>query len=169
MTERPVKPANMPWLTPYLIVRDPERSLDFYQRAFGFIPDSQPLRDGSGKIVHAEMSYRDAYLMLGAEGAMGGTKKAPASSGVECPIRTLSLLRRRRCVVQAGGGCRRTARHGTAGDVLGRSDVQREGSCWLRLVVRDQRGGFRSRQGAADVVAVAGGYDPDTVVSAHHR
>lgn len=97
MTERPVKPANMPWLTPYLIVRDPERSLDFYQRAFGFIPDSQPLRDGSGKIVHAEMSYRDAYLMLGAEGAMGGTKKAPASSGVECPMDPISTATTSMC------------------------------------------------------------------------
>lgn len=86
MSKRAAKPANMPWLTPYITVRDPEKSLDFYQHAFGFKPSPQPLRDGSGKIVHAEMSYRDAYLMMGAEGAMGSTKKTPASSGIECPI-----------------------------------------------------------------------------------
>jgi len=76
----------MPWLTPYITVGDPESALGFYARAFGFEPKPQPLRNSSGKVIRAEMSYHDAYLMLGAEGAMGSTTRAPKSSGVDCPI-----------------------------------------------------------------------------------
>ena len=32
------KPANHPWLTPYLTVASGRASLDFYERAFGFTP-----------------------------------------------------------------------------------------------------------------------------------
>ena len=86
MTDRPAKPSEMPWLTPYLTVRDAERSLDFYQRAFGFEPGMEPMRDSEGKIVHAEMRYRGAVIMMAPENAWGGTCKSPSTSGSETPI-----------------------------------------------------------------------------------
>ncbi len=86
MTDRPAKPADMPWLTPYLTVRDAEKSLDFYTRAFGFEAGMEPMRDSSGKINHAEMRYREAYIMMAPEGVWGGTSQAPVTSGTEVPL-----------------------------------------------------------------------------------
>lgn len=86
MKERPAKPADMPWLTPYLTVRDAAKSMDFYRRAFGFDPGMQLLRDSSGTITHGEMRYRDAYVMVAPEGAWGGTCRAPVTTGTEIPI-----------------------------------------------------------------------------------
>lgn len=86
MTDRPAKPADMPRLTPYLTVRDAEKSLDFYQRAFGFEPGMQPLRDGNGVIQHAEMRYQGAFIMMAPEGAWGSHCKAPVTTGTEFPL-----------------------------------------------------------------------------------
>ncbi|RQS70825.1 hypothetical protein DID96_14350 [Burkholderia sp. Bp8963] len=30
------RPANVPWLTPYLAVRNPRATIDFFKAAFGF-------------------------------------------------------------------------------------------------------------------------------------
>src|SRR5262245_12053602 len=76
---------NMPWLSPYLTVKDADQALDFYQRAFGFRKrDAVPGPDG--KTAHAEMTWNDAVIMFAPEGAFGGTTKAPATLGVESPV-----------------------------------------------------------------------------------
>ena len=42
------KPDNMPWLTPYLTVKDAKASLAFYEQAFGFEPGmTLPAADGT--------------------------------------------------------------------------------------------------------------------------
>jgi uncharacterized glyoxalase superfamily protein PhnB len=83
--QRPPKPANMPWVIPYLTVRDPAATLMFYEKAFGFCPE--PCMKGpDGKIMHAEMRFRDGVIMFGPEGAPGQDDRTPASTGVPSPV-----------------------------------------------------------------------------------
>ena len=75
----------MPWITPYLTVRDVAKALDFYEAAFGF--ERQAVNEGpDGTIMHARITWQDGSLMMGPEGAYGGTSKAPVTSGVESAI-----------------------------------------------------------------------------------
>ncbi len=79
------RPTMMPWITPYLTVKDMVASLDFYKAAFGF--ERQEVNSGEdGAIMHARVSWQDGSIMLGPEGAYGATTKAPATSGVESPV-----------------------------------------------------------------------------------
>lgn len=87
MSDRPAKPPHAPRLSPYLTVRDPDAALAFYQKAFGFSVNETTLMKGpDGQILHGEMNFHDATIMLAPEGAWGGTCQAPASSGTEVPI-----------------------------------------------------------------------------------
>jgi uncharacterized glyoxalase superfamily protein PhnB len=65
-----------------LCVRDMQASMAFYEAAFGFKLDfSMPGPDG--KPGHAQMTYFGGRIMFAPEGAMGGTNRAPATTGVE--------------------------------------------------------------------------------------
>jgi PhnB protein len=79
------KPGNIPWVSPYIMVKDVDKAVDFYVKAFGFqVKEVAPDEDGSG--VHAELTYNDQLIMLGKQGAFGGTTTAPSTSNVESPI-----------------------------------------------------------------------------------
>ena len=85
MSEKSGLPPCAAWVSPYLTVKDPSASIEFYERAFGFSTrGSMPGPDG--KIVHAGMNWNDGVIMFGAEAAFGGTCRAPVTSGVESPI-----------------------------------------------------------------------------------
>jgi uncharacterized glyoxalase superfamily protein PhnB len=74
-----------PQMTPSLCVRDAEAAIRFYETAFGFkLVLSMPGPGGSG-ISHAQLSFHGGRIMISPEGAMGGTAKAPASSGQAQP------------------------------------------------------------------------------------
>mgnify|MGYP000222496572 CR=1 FL=1 len=80
-------PEGANWLTPYLTVADPDASLDFYQRAFGF-ERGFTMAGPQGKTVHGSMNYQGAtLLMFGPEG-MGNNSdmRTPAHGGTEIPI-----------------------------------------------------------------------------------
>lgn len=67
------------------MVKDVIDSMDFYQAAFGMKKgEIAPGQDGEA--VHAELYYQGQLLMMGKEGAYGGTSKTPATSGIESPI-----------------------------------------------------------------------------------
>lgn len=75
------KPDNAPWVSPYIIVDDADRSIDFYKKAYGFeVHEKVPGQNG--KTQHAELSYKGQLIMLGA----GSPVKPPALTGVESPI-----------------------------------------------------------------------------------
>ncbi len=62
--------ADVPWLTPYLIVRDARVSIGFYEKARGFVVRDSVNDDGS--VIHVEMTYRgQLILMFAPEGAYG--------------------------------------------------------------------------------------------------
>ena len=71
------KPAGYHTLTPYLVVKDGARALDFYKKAFGATVIVR--MDGpGGKIGHAELKVGDSIFMLSDE-MMGN--RSPESFG----------------------------------------------------------------------------------------
>ena len=79
------RPADMPWLSPYLTVRDARSALRFYEAAFGFAPKETKVGP-DGSILHAAMTWRDAVILFGPEGAHGDDTRSPATSGVRPPV-----------------------------------------------------------------------------------
>ena len=77
------RPANMPWLIPMLTVRDAGKALDFYETAFG-LTRRDVMKDESGTVTHADLSYQDAVVMIAP--ADGSGAKAPAETGVASPV-----------------------------------------------------------------------------------
>jgi uncharacterized glyoxalase superfamily protein PhnB len=86
MSKRPAKPAGMSWVAPYLTVKDADKAIDFYQRAFGF-EKKFAMPGPQGKTGHAEMTYKEGNIMLGPEANMGSCPaRAPATTGVTSPV-----------------------------------------------------------------------------------
>ena len=78
---------GMPCIIPYLTVRDPVESIEFYERAFGFRLRGEPMRASDDNILHAEMTFfSDGVIRLGPEGAFGSNTNSPASQGTSSPI-----------------------------------------------------------------------------------
>lgn len=76
-----------PQLTLSLTVRSMQDSIRFYEQAFGFkLEFSMPGPDG--QLGHAQMSYFGGRIMFSPEGAMGGTARAPATTGTEVPAQS---------------------------------------------------------------------------------
>jgi PhnB protein len=78
------RPAHMPWVTPYLTVTSAEAALEFYGKAFGF-EKREALTGPEGKVMHAELTWRDGMIMLGPECPQSGSK-APSASQVRSPV-----------------------------------------------------------------------------------
>jgi PhnB protein len=78
MAVKPI-PAGYHTATPYLVVHDAARAIEFYKRAFDA---TEVLRmDGpGGKIGHAELKIGDSIIML-ADEMPGGANRSPKSLG----------------------------------------------------------------------------------------
>ncbi|PRH44616.1 VOC family protein [Burkholderia multivorans] len=78
------RPADVPWLTPYLTVRNARASIDFFQAAFGFA--LRDVLDEDGAIMHVEMVYRGQLIVMFApEGAFGSTARTPKNANAIAP------------------------------------------------------------------------------------
>ncbi|WP_374621791.1 VOC family protein [Pandoraea sp.] len=78
------RPSHVPWLTPYLTVRDASAAATFYAQAFGFTVHDMVNDDGA--VMHVEMFYHGQLIVMFApEGAFGTTARTPRTSGVEAP------------------------------------------------------------------------------------
>lgn len=78
------RPADVPWLTPYLTVRSAQASIQFFSDAFGF--EKRDLIDEDGAIMHVEMSYHGQLIVMFApEGAFGSTARTPRSADAIAP------------------------------------------------------------------------------------
>jgi len=72
-------PAGYHTVTPYLVVNDAARAIDFYKRAFG--ATEKVRMDGpQGKIGHAELQIGDSMVMLTDE-MPGGPNRSPQTLG----------------------------------------------------------------------------------------
>jgi len=63
------KPDNYNTVSPYLIVEDADRTIEFLKNVFGAI-ELRRFPDAAGKIMHAEVRIDDTVVML-ADGAEG--------------------------------------------------------------------------------------------------
>jgi PhnB protein len=71
-------PKGFHTVTPYLVVTDAARAIDFYKRAFG-AEELRRLDGPDGKIAHAELKIGDSIIMLSDE--MPGWSRSPESLG----------------------------------------------------------------------------------------
>jgi PhnB protein len=71
-------PKGFHTVTPYLIVTDSARAIDFYKRAFG-AEELLRLDGPDGKVAHAEIKIGDSIIMLSEE--MPGHTRSPQSLG----------------------------------------------------------------------------------------
>jgi uncharacterized glyoxalase superfamily protein PhnB len=84
MAGKAVRPEGMPWLTPFLTVRDGARALAFYEAAFGFARRDVFTGD-DGVVMHGEVTWHDASVMFAPEDP-SSPSRAPVSSGVASPV-----------------------------------------------------------------------------------
>jgi uncharacterized glyoxalase superfamily protein PhnB len=84
MPQETWRPPNFPRLSPYLVVRDAEKALDFYARAFGFTR-REAMTGPDGRISHAEMTLGESVIMFAPE-SPANPGKAPVTLGVQPPI-----------------------------------------------------------------------------------
>lgn len=93
---------NYPTLVPYLIVRDTKKSIEFYEKAFGFTltffhspynkdekacdSKADKSTDTPDKMEHIEMRYKESAIMFTSENSCcastGIASKAPVTLGV---------------------------------------------------------------------------------------
>ena len=78
MAVNPIPPGYA-GVTPYLIIRDADRAIDFYAEVFG-AKQTLRLDYPDGKIAHAEMKIGDGYVMLSEENPEMGFR-GPLSHG----------------------------------------------------------------------------------------
>jgi len=71
-------PAGYRTVTPYLVIRDAARAIDFYVEAFG-ASDLVRMTGPGGKIAHAEIKIGDSMIMLSEE--MWGSKSPQTLGG----------------------------------------------------------------------------------------
>ena len=65
-------------MIPYLTVKNADRAIEFYKKAFGAFEVSAPFRDARGKITHAEMGIGDSVFKIMDESA---SAKSPETFG----------------------------------------------------------------------------------------
>jgi uncharacterized glyoxalase superfamily protein PhnB len=81
-----VRPEGMPWLTPFLTVRDAAKALAFYEAAFGF-SRRDVFTDDAGVVTHGEVTWHDASVMFSPEDPTGASPaRAPVTLGIASPV-----------------------------------------------------------------------------------
>jgi PhnB protein len=72
-------PTGYHSITPAIVVRDADKAIDFYKRAFG-AEEIARMKGPDGSVMHAELRIGDSIFMLGEENPQWGTK-SPQSLG----------------------------------------------------------------------------------------
>ena len=76
---RPI-PENYHSITPFLVVNDAARAIDFYKRAFG-AKEIMRMDGPGGKVAHAEVKIGDSMIMLSDEMPGNGARSPKALGG----------------------------------------------------------------------------------------
>ena len=79
-------PDGFHTLTPHLTVRDAEKAIDFYQKAFGAEVRGKNHAPDGKKIIHASLKIGDSMLMLNDEFPEWGTVAPSATGGTGIAI-----------------------------------------------------------------------------------
>ena len=51
-------------ITPYLVVRGADKTIEFLKKAFGAAPSFEPMKRPDGKIMHADLKIGDLHVMI---------------------------------------------------------------------------------------------------------
>jgi PhnB protein len=78
--------------TPYLIVKDAAKAIEFYKKAFG-AAETMRMTQPDGRIGHAEIKIGDSPIMLADEFPEMGARSPQALGG--SPVSILTLRQRR--------------------------------------------------------------------------
>jgi PhnB protein len=79
MAVKPI-PDGYHTVTPYLIVKDAARAIEFYEQAFG-ATERMRLTDPGGRVGHAEITIGDSAIMLADEFPEMGVRSPQALGG----------------------------------------------------------------------------------------
>lgn len=124
-------PEGYRTVTPYLIIRDAARAIEFYVKAFGAKEVMRmPMPDG--KLAHAEIQIGDSMIMMADENPEWGARSPQALNGT--PVGIFLYVPDVDATLQAGRRRRRNAHHAAQRHVLGRSLRQGQGSVRARVV-----------------------------------
>ena len=66
MAVKPI-PEGYHTLTPYLVVRGADRTIEFLKKAFGAELSFEPMLRPDGKIMHADLKIGDSHVMISEE------------------------------------------------------------------------------------------------------
>jgi len=66
MAVKPI-PEGYHTLTPYLVVRGADRTIEFLKKAFGAELSFEPMMRPDGKIMHADLKIGDSHVMISEE------------------------------------------------------------------------------------------------------
>ena len=72
-------------MTPYLVIRDAAKAIDFYKKAFGAVEKFR-MASPDGKIGHAEIQIGDSMIMISDENPQWGTKSPQTLGGTPVGI-----------------------------------------------------------------------------------
>ena len=78
MSVKPI-PEGYTSVTPYLVVDDPAKAIDFYKKAFGAEEVFRLCMPGSDTIMHCEIKIGDSHIMMTQEWP-GQYSKAPSTA-----------------------------------------------------------------------------------------
>jgi PhnB protein len=79
MAAKPI-PEGFHSVTPYMIVRNAARAIEFYKQAFGAV-EKGVMKSPDGKVAHAELQIGDSIIMLGDEFPEMGALSPQATGG----------------------------------------------------------------------------------------
>lgn len=80
MAAKPI-PEGFNTVSAYLVVKDVEKALEFYGKAFGAEPGSIMKTPDGASIMHAELRIGNSMVMLSEENPQWGTKSAETLGG----------------------------------------------------------------------------------------
>ena len=76
-----VPPTGYHTVTPAIIVRDANKAIEFYKRAFG-AEEINRMVGPDGSVMHAEIKIGDSIIMLGEENEQWGTRSPLSTGGI---------------------------------------------------------------------------------------
>ena len=133
MAVKPI-PEGYHSITPYLIINEAAKAIDWYKNAFGAQQVLRMEDPSTGRIGHAELKIGDSYIMLADEHPDMGYRspKTPGGAGISLLLYVKDVDNVVKRAVDAGAKLERPVQDQFYGDRMGHDPR----SLWPRLVDR---------------------------------
>ena len=141
-------PKDYNSVTPYLIVKDAAKAIDYYKKVFG-ATETVRMNGPDGKVGHAELKIGNSHIMLADENPSMGPGHTSAATVGGSPVSLYVYLPDVDSVVKTRGGGGGENSEAGAGPILRRPQWLPSGSVWTfvghrhacgrRIAPRDER------------------------------